>query len=158
PVNQEKEPFYDQLYKWFPDRTFQNVLIVGAGSGTDVAIALSHGAGHIDAVEIDPKIQQLGIDEHPDHPHQDSRVTRYINDGRAFLRSTDQKYDLVIFALPDSLTLVSSTANIRLESFLFTQESFESVRDHLAPDGMFVLYNYYRQNWLETKIGNMLQS
>lgn len=158
PVDSAKEPFYDQLYKWFPGRTYQNVLIVGAGSGTDVAIALSHGAGHIDAVEIDPKIQQLGIDEHPDHPYQDPRVSRYINDGRAFLRSTDTKYDLVIFALPDSLTLVSSTANIRLESFLFTQEAFQSVRDHLQPDGMFVLYNYYRQNWLETKIGNMLES
>jgi len=158
PVASEKEPFYDQLYKWFPDRTYQNVLIVGAGSGTDVAIALSHGAGHIDAVEIDPKIQQLGIDQHPDHPYQDPRVTRYINDGRAFLRSTDQKYDLVIFALPDSLTLVSSTANIRLESFLFTEEAFQSVRAHLAPDGMFVLYNYYRQNLLETKIANMLQA
>jgi hypothetical protein len=158
PVASDKEPFYDQLYKWFPDRTFANVLIVGAGSGTDVAIALAHGAGHIDAVEIDPKIQQLGIDEHPDHPYQDPRVTRYINDGRAFLRGTDTKYNLVIFALPDSLTLVSSTANIRLESFLFTQEAFASVKDHLAPDGMFVLYNYYRQNWLETKIGDMLES
>jgi hypothetical protein len=134
-----KEQFYDQLYKWFPGRQYPQVLIVGAGSGTDVAMALANGAGHVDAVEIDPKIQQLGIDHHPDHPYQDPRVTRYTNDGRAFLRNTDKKYDLVIFALPDSLTLVSSTANIRLESFLFTQQSFESVRDHLSADGVFVV-------------------
>ena len=156
PVASEKEPFYDQLYKWFPDRTYANVLIVGAGSGTDTAIALAHGAGHIDAVEIDSAIQQLGRERHPDHPYQDPRVTPYINDGRAFLRSSDAKYDLVIFALPDSLTLVSSTANIRLESFLFTEEAFASVRDHLAPDGIFVLYNYYREPWLINKIGTML--
>ena len=37
----------------------------------------------------------------------------------------------VIFALPDSLTLVSTTANIRLESFLYTEESFAAARDHL---------------------------
>jgi len=157
PVNDaNKEPFYDELYKWFPDRTYANVLVVGAGSGTDTAIALAHGADHVDAVEIDRSIQQLGIDQHPDHPYQDPRVTRSINDGRAFLRSTDTKYDLVVFALPDSLTLVSSTANIRLESFLFTEESFASVRDHMAPDGIFVLYNYYREPWLVTKIGGML--
>ena len=156
PVVGEKEPFYDQLYKWFPDRTYANVLIVGAGSGTDTAIALAHGAGHVDAVEIDPAIQALGRDRHPNHPYQDPRVTPHINDGRAFLRGTDQRYDLVIFALPDSLTLVSSTANIRLESFLFTEEAFASVRDHLAPDGIFVLYNYYRQEWLVAKIGGML--
>jgi Spermine/spermidine synthase domain len=156
PVASPKEQFYDQLYKWFPGRKYPEVLIVGAGSGTDVATALANGAGHVDAVEIDPKIQQLGIDFHPDHPYQDPRVTRYTNDGRAFLRNTDKKYDLVIFALPDSLTLVSSTANIRLESFLFTQQSFESVRDHLSADGVFVVYNYYRDNWLISKIDTML--
>ncbi|HEV2005005.1 MAG TPA: hypothetical protein VGQ85_00195 [Candidatus Limnocylindrales bacterium] len=156
PVSQPKEPFYDQLYKWFPDRTYQNVLIVGAGSGSDTAIALSKGAGHVDAVEIDRGIQQLGIDRHPDHPYQDPRVTAIENDGRAYLRSTDQHYDLIIFALPDSLTLVSSTANIRLESFLFTEEAFASVRDHLTSTGVFVLYNYYREPWLITKIGGML--
>ena len=132
------------------------MLIVGAGSGTDVAVALAHGAGHIDAVEIDPEIAQIGIDEHPDHPYQDPRVTRHINDGRAFLRNTTTKYDLVVFALPDSLTLVSTTANLRLESFLFTEQAFASVSDHLAPNGVFVLYNYYRQDWLITKLANML--
>jgi len=157
PVNAPKEQFYDQLYRWFPDKTYAQVLIVGAGSGTDVAISLAHGAGHVDAVEIDREIQKLGIEYHPDHPYQDPRVTRIENDGRAYLRGTDKKYDLVIFALPDSLTLVSSTANIRLESFLFTDQAFESVRDHLAPDGVFVVYNYYRDNWLIAKIASMLE-
>jgi len=158
PVSAPKEQFYDQLYKWFPGRTYAQVLVVGAGSGTDVAISLAKGAGHVDAVEIDRSIQQLGIDQHPDHPYQDARVTRYENDGRAFLRGTDKQYDLVIFALPDSLTLVSSTANIRLESFLFTDQAFQSVRDHLAPDGVFVVYNYYRDNWLISKIDSMLDA
>ena len=156
PVAAPKEPFYDQLYKWFPGRTYPEVLVVGAGSGTDVAISLAKGAGHVDAVEIDRSIQKLGIDSHPDRPYQDARVTRYENDGRAFLRGTDKQYNLVIFALPDSLTLVSSTANIRLESFLFTDQAFESVRDHLAPGGVFILYNYYREEWLISKIATML--
>ena len=157
PVNAAKEPFYEQLYKWFPDRTYSNVLVVGAGSGSDVAIALSKGAGHVDAVEIDPAIQKIGIEEHPDRPYDDPRVSRHVNDGRAFLRGTDAKYDLVIFALPDSLTLVSTTANIRLESFLFTDQAFQSVRDHLAPGGVFILYNYYREAWLISKIATMLE-
>ncbi len=155
-VNGPQEPFYQQVYRWFPDRTYREVLIVGAGSGTDTAIALAHGAGHVDAVEIDPAIAQIGADLHPDHPYQDPRVTRITNDGRAFLRTTEKHYDLVVFALPDSLTLVSTTANVRLESFLFTEEAFQSVRDHLAPDGVFVLYNYYRQPWLVAKLQGML--
>ena len=43
----------------------------------------------------------------PDHPYDDPRVDVHINDGRAFLERTDTKYDLIIFALPDSLTLVA---------------------------------------------------
>ena len=155
-VDGPQEPFYKQIYRWFPGRTYQNVLIVGAGSGTDTAIALANGAGHVDAVEIDPQIQNLGRQFDPDQPYQDPRVNAIENDGRAFLRSTDKQYDLVIFALPDSLTLVSSQANIRLESFLFTEEAFTSVKDHLAPNGVFVLYNYYREPWLVTKIASML--
>ena len=158
PVDAPKEEFYDQLYKWFPDRTYDDVLIVGAGSGTDAAIALSKGAGHVDAVEIDREIQKLGVDFHPQQPYSDPRVTRHENDGRAFLRGTDKKFDLVIFALPDSLTLVSTTANIRLESFLFTQQAFESVRDHLKPGGVFILYNYYREDWLIAKLSAMLDA
>ncbi|HEY8199338.1 MAG TPA: hypothetical protein VIF44_06165, partial [Candidatus Limnocylindrales bacterium] len=156
PVDAPKEPFYEQVYEWFPGRTYDDVLIVGAGSGSDVAIALDRGAKHVDAVEIDPAIQRIGIDHHPDHPYDDPRVTRIVNDGRAHLRTTEKQYDLVVFALPDSLTLVSTAANIRLESFLFTEEAFASVRDHLKPGGIFVLYNYYREPWLVAKLQRML--
>ena len=122
------EPIYTQVYRWFPDHKFGNVLIVGAGNGSDVAQALAHNADHVDAVEIDPALMQIGIDQHPNHPYCDPRVSRFINDGRAFLRTTptSTKYDLVIFALPDSLTLVSSQSAIRLESFLFTEEAFRA--------------------------------
>jgi hypothetical protein len=150
------EPIYTQVYEWFPDKQFEEVLIVGAGSGSDVAIALDRGAGHVDAVEIDPRLQQIGIEEHPNRPYADPRVTRHVNDGRAFLRNSDKKYDLVVFALPDSLTLVSQQGALRLESFLFTEEAFASVRDHMSDDGIFVLYNYYRDNWLVTKLADML--
>ena len=72
----------------------------------------------------------------------------WIGDGRAFLRQTDRKYDLVVFALPDSLTLVAGSNQLRLESYLFTQEALEAVRDRLRPGGAFAMYNYYREDWL----------
>ena len=150
-------PFYYQVYDWLPGRTFDNVLIVGAGTGNDTEVALSHGAKSVDAVEIDPGIASIGRRDNPARPYSDPRVTVTIDDGRAFLRNTTKRYDLVVFALPDSLTLVSSTANIRLESFLFTDEAFASVRDHLAPAVVFVLYNFYREPWLTDKIAGMLQ-
>jgi len=152
------EGFYEQVYSWFPDRSFERLLIVGAGTGTDVAVALAHGAGHVDAVEIDPYILEVGVRRHPDLPYDDPRVTRFVDDGRAFLSRSQDDYDLIVFALPDSLTLVSTSAGIRLESFLFTDEAFLSVKNHLSEDGVFVLYNYYREPWLVSKIAAMLHA
>src|SRR5205807_5940030 len=108
------QPFYFYPYRHVPRAHLGNVLIVGAGTGNDVAVALSEGARHVDAVEIDPVIQSLGKKWNTDRPYQSPRVTPHINDGRAFIQNTDSKYDLVLFALPDSLTLVSGQGNIRL--------------------------------------------
>ncbi|HEX4630597.1 MAG TPA: hypothetical protein VH188_06500 [Chthoniobacterales bacterium] len=153
---QSKEPFYRRVYELFPDAKFQHALILGAGTGSDTATALAHGVQQITAVEIDPVIQRLGADLHPDRPYSDPRVRLVNNDGRVFLRNTKEKYDLIIFALPDSLTLTSSIANLRLESFLFTQDSLDAARAALTPDGVLVLYNYYREPWLIEKLAGMV--
>jgi len=129
------------------------VLIIGAGSGSDVAIALGRGAQHVDAVEIDPRILQIGKERHPDRPYDDPRVTTHVNDGRAFLEQSTQTYDLILFALPDSLALVTGASAIRLESYLFTRQAIEAARAHLAPGGGFAMYNYYRENWLIDRLG-----
>jgi hypothetical protein len=140
----EEQPFYGYPYRHLSGEAPEDVLIVGAGSGNDVALALARGAQHVDAVEIDPVLQELGIELHPGRPYQDRRVSRYVEDGRAFLERTDKKYDLILFALPDSLVLVAGQGSLRLESFLFTTEAFQSVRSHLKADGAFSMYNYYR--------------
>jgi hypothetical protein len=138
-------------------KTPKNVLIIGAGSGSDVAIALKKGATHVDAVEIDPRIRDLGKALHPDRPYQDPRVTSHIDDGRAFLSRTDKKYDLILLALPDSLTLVNGASSLRLESYLFTEQAFTSARDHLNPGGAFAMYNYYRETWLIDRLASTAQ-
>jgi spermine/spermidine synthase len=149
--NPDYEDIYDRLA-----RPPQHVLVVGAGNGNDVATALEHGAQSIDAVEIDPKLMQIGIDFHPNHPYQDPRVNRIIDDGRAFLERTDRTYDLIIFALPDSLTLLAGQSALRLESYLFTQQAFESARDHLASGGVFAMYNFYREEWLADRLAGTM--
>ena len=52
---------YFMPYERAAGNSLANVLIIGAGSGNDVGIALSQGAHHVDAVEIDPELQELGI-------------------------------------------------------------------------------------------------
>ena len=149
----QKEYFYQWPYTVFGD-SFDEVLILGAGTGTDVAAALGHGAKHVTAVDIDSVILRLGAERHPDRPYSDPRVTVICDDARHFLRTSTSKYDLVVFALIDSLTVQSSFSGVRLESYMFTKESFQAVRDHLSPRGAMVLYNYFREKWLVDRLAN----
>jgi spermidine synthase len=134
---------------------FSDVMIIGAGSGNDVAAALRSGAKRIDAVEIDPRINRLGRQHHPERPYADPRVTVHLDDGRSFARRTQAKYDLAVYALVDSLVLHSGYSSVRLENFLFTREAFEDVKRTLKPDGVFAMYNFYRQGWLVTRLTRM---
>ena len=133
-----------------------NVLIIGAGTGTDVAVAIANNAKRIDAVEIDPEIFAIGKRFHPDRPFDDVRVHVHVRDGREYLNNTGRKYDLIVFALPDSLTRISAMSSVRLESYLFTLEAFALARRHLADHGVFVMYNEYRWQWLVNKLANSL--
>jgi len=152
------EPVYVLPYDHVTGNRLRNVLIIGAGNGGDVATALSMGAAHIDAVEIDPRLLDIGRALHPDRPYADPRVDAHVNDGRAFLEQTDARYDLIAFALPDSLTLVAGQSSIRLESYLFTREAIQTARDHLAPGGAFTMYNFYRERWLVDRYAGTLRA
>ncbi|MFC4950385.1 spermidine synthase [Pseudonocardia sp. GCM10023141] len=152
------EPQYGLPYERSAHNALGNVLVVGAGSGTDVAIALRAGARHVDAVEIDPGLLAIGRNQNPDRPYADPRVTTHVDDGRAFLSRTDNRYDLILFALPDSLTLVQGASSLRLESYLFTQQAFDSARAHLNAGGAFAMYNYYREAWLIDRLALTAQN
>lgn len=114
------------------------VLVLGAGAGNDVAAALRAGATHVDAVEIDPTILALG-ERHPERPYASPRVRAIVDDGRAWLARTTERYDTIVFALIDSHVLASQRTNVRLDSFVFTRESFALARDRLLPRGIVVV-------------------
>jgi hypothetical protein len=135
---------YSYPYRHVTRASLGNVLIIGAGTGNDVAVALAEGARHVDAVEIDPLLLGQVGQQHPNHPYQSSRVTGYVGDGRAFLEDTSKKYNLILFALPDSTAALAGQSGIRLESFLLTEESLAAAKAHLAPGGTFSMYNYYQ--------------
>src|SRR5262249_4619298 len=106
------------------------------------------GAKHVDAVEIDPMINRLGQLHHPNRPFSDPRVTVHLDDGRSFVRKTDRRYDLVVYALVDSLVLHSGYSSLRLESFLFTEQAFRDIKAKLKPGGIFFMSNSYRKGWV----------
>ncbi len=133
-----------------------DVAVVGAGTGNDVAAALRSGAKRVDAIEIDPAILLLG-ERHPEKWYDDARVNRVVNDARSFLRNTDKKYDMVVYGLLDSHTLLSHASSVRLDSFVYTVEGFREARSRLKDDGALALSFSILSDELAKKIYLMLE-
>lgn len=153
----EDNALYEFVYQNIAEPEGGDTLVIGAGSGNDVASALRREADHVDAVEIDQRLVDLARDSHPDDPWDDPRVDVHIDDGRAYLERADKTWDKILLALPDSLTLVQGASSVRLESYLFTEQAARTARDHLAPGGVFAMYNFFREDWLVDRYANTLE-
>jgi len=132
------------------------VLIVGSGTGNDVAGALRNQSRSVDAVEIDPKILALGRSRHPEHPYDDPRVSVHLTDARAFMKRTTARYDLILFGLLDSHTQLSDYSNMRLDNFVYTEESFREARSLLAPDGIIFIKFQINHFFMGQRLAEML--
>lgn len=134
-----------------------DVAVVGAGAGNDVAAALRAGVGHVHAIEIDPAIMSLGGAGHPERPYTDGRVTAVLADARSFLRNTPRTFDLIVYGLLDSHTLLSQQSSVRLDSFVYTVEGFREARARLNPGGRLVMSFAIINPGLGRKIREMLR-
>jgi SAM-dependent methyltransferase len=148
---------YYELPYWIYGHAPGYVAVVGAGTGNDVAAALRNGAQRVDAIEIDPAILMEGRQGHPEHPYSDPRVHAIVNDARTFLRTTNEHYDLVVYGLLDSHTLLSHASSVRLDSFVYTVEGLREARQRLNPDGILSLSFSIMNLQLGRKIYLMLQ-
>ena len=111
------------------------VAVVGSGTGNDVAAALRMGAGGVDAIEIDPVILELGKKYHPEYPYSSEKVHAVVNDARTFLRTTDNKYDAIIYGLLDSHAMLSQASSVRLDSFVYTVQGLREAANLLNNNG-----------------------
>ncbi len=130
----------------------RRVLVLGAGTGNDLTVALANGAEEVVAVEIDPVILELGQLVNPARPYQDRRVEAVVGDARAFLKQTDRRFDLVVFGTLDSQALLSGLSSVRLENFVYTREGLADARRVLTDDGLVAVYYAVFRPWLYGRI------
>jgi len=116
----------------------KRALVVGSGTGNDIAAMLRNGAEHVTAVDIDPEILSLGKKYHPNKPYDSERVEAVNADARSFFARTDKEYDLISFGYLDSHTTTSLT-NARLDHYVYTEESLTRVKDLLSDGGILTV-------------------
>jgi len=147
---------YHRPYRFMTAR--EEVLILGAGTGNDVAVALMKGAKHVDAVEIDPVILSIGGEGHPNEPYQNDHVKLYNTDARVFLKNTTKRYDLIVYATLDSHTILAGQTNMRLDNYLYTVEALRDVKRLLKEDGIFLLQFLAKRDYIATRLYRLVET
>jgi len=133
------------------------VLVVGSGTGNDVALLLQAGVSYIDAVEIDPTIYEIGRAANFQNRYGDPSVRVHINDARAHFDRTEQRYDLVLLGTLDSQTLLSGMTSLRLDNYVYTVEAFDAARALLKPGGSLIAYHMSGYPYIAAKIYRLLE-
>ena len=127
--------------------TEPKVLILGAGGGTDVLLALVNGAATIDAVELNPQITQLVKVTYADfagHLYDDSRIRVFTGEARGFVTQSEEQYDLIQIGLLDSFAASGSGVQALNESYLYTVEAIQEYLEHTAPGGVLAITRWLK--------------
>ncbi len=126
----------------------EKVLILGAGAGNEVAVALMNGAREVHAVEIDPIIAGFGHGLHPETPYARPNVRIIVDDARSYISNTDERYDLIVMSALDSHRQIAGMTSLRLESFVYTVDAYRQVKELLADGGVFCLNLSSTRPWM----------
>lgn len=129
-----------------------SVLVLGAGTGNDVAAAVRNGAGRVVAVEIDPLILREGKRLHPERPYDSPKVHAVLDDARAYVQNSREQFDLILFSLLDSHTTSSHFSNIRIDNYVYTVEALTAARKLLKPDGLLVMKFWVDRPWIAGRL------
>ncbi|HBA64695.1 MAG TPA: SAM-dependent methyltransferase [Methylococcaceae bacterium] len=116
----------------------EKVLILGAGTGSDVLQALYHKISAIDAVELNPQTIALVKDKHADyagHIYSDPRVRLHTAEARGFVATSRDRYDLINLSLLDAFGASSAGLYALAETYLYTEEALKAYLEHLTPGG-----------------------
>lgn len=129
----------------YPFRVLQpgsEVAIIGSAGGHEILVSLYFGASHVTGVELNPVTIDLLRNRFADYTGRFAyhpRVTMLNAEGRSFLESSPERYDLIWFVAPDSyaaMNAATSGAFVLVESYLYTVEMVETALTRLDAGGV----------------------
>jgi spermidine synthase len=124
--------------------------IIGPGGGVDVLRAVANGSPSVTGIEINPiianTIMRGRYADYALHLYERPDVHIHVTDGRSYLRSTLQQFDVVQMTLVDTWASTAAGAFALSENNLYTVEAFREYFQHLKPDGMIAITRWeFRQ-------------
>jgi spermidine synthase len=130
-----------------------SLLLIGGGVNGSIAEALTHPSlQRVDYVELDPMIFDIAAQYFPaewDAVHKNPRVRVHAMDGRRFLKSTSDIFDIIIVNLPDPHTA-------QLNRF-YTEEFYREAAAKLRPGGILSFQVTSSENYISQELADFLR-
>ncbi|MCX4186626.1 SAM-dependent methyltransferase [Methylophaga sp. OBS4] len=128
-------------------RPLADVLILGAGAGSDILQALIHPAGHIDAVEQNPQLIELVRDQYAEYAgglFSLPQVSVHQAEARSFVTASDKHFDLITLSLMDGSGAATGGLYSMAENYLYTRQAMLLYLRHLEHNGYLSLTRWTR--------------
>ncbi|MGR9014677.1 MAG: spermine/spermidine synthase domain-containing protein, partial [Gammaproteobacteria bacterium] len=119
-------------------KSLTDILILGAGTGSDILQANYHGIKHIDAVELNPQVIDLVQKKYAafaGYLYSLPQINIHLDEARGYLAATDKTYDLVNISLLDAFGASTSGLYSMAENYLYTEQAIQEYLRHVSPDG-----------------------
>ncbi len=117
------------------------MLVIGPGGGKEVLIGLLTGVRYITGVEVNPDFVDIVKNQrafnggiYTDFPN----IRILVKEGRHFIKSTEQKFDLIVLALPSTEQLQNIDHMATSENYLLTVEALRDYLGLLTPEGTLI--------------------
>jgi spermidine synthase len=115
------------------------VLVLGAGGGEQVLLALFHGASEVSAAELNPQVSDLVAKDYDDFAggiYNRPDVHLHLGEARSFVKRTEERYDLIQIPLLYSFSAAAAGTQSLHESYTYTVEGVQDYLRALEPGGM----------------------
>ena len=138
--NPESISYLDQTTSALPYHLKQlsNILILGAGTGSDILQAMYHTIKHIDAVELNPQVIGLVKEKYADFAgriYSSTNVNLHIGEARSYVATTNETYDLINISLLDAFGSSAAGLYSMAENYLYTEQAIQKYLQHIRPNG-----------------------
>lgn len=139
---------------WRDAETAPKALAIGIGGGIDVLQAAAVApertfpdGSRVDftGVEINPTTAGLMRGRYAEataNRYELPGVEVHVDEGRSWLRRSDERYDIIQMTGTDTYAALSSGSYVMSESYLYTAEAYDDFLEHLTPDGIISVLRF----------------
>ncbi len=129
-----------------------SALVIGPGGGKDILCALASGDFSVTAVEVNPLVVRAAdreFGEFTGRPYRLHRVRAVVAEGRNFLASDNNRYDVIQMTQVFGRIPPAAGAFTMTEDHLYTVEAFREYLSRLSESGVLSVtrFVYERRVW-----------